>query len=93
MDTTGFEAALVKEGYRDIETKGLPGGYQAGDHSHAYDARALVLAGEITLTWNGAARFFATGDVFTMDDGCSHAEAVGPEGVHYLVGRRARGSR
>jgi len=28
--------------------------------------------------------------VFTMDAGCPHAEAAGPEGVRYLVGRRPR---
>ena len=90
MDTTGFEAALVKDGYKDIETKALRSDYRAREHSHPFDVRALVLAGEITLTWNGAARSFAAGDVFTMDAGCVHAEAAGPDGVRYLVGRRPR---
>jgi quercetin dioxygenase-like cupin family protein len=90
MDTTGFEAALVKDGYKDIETKALRSDYRAREHSHPFDVRALVLAGEITLAWNGTARSFAAGDVFTMDAGCSHAEAAGPEGVRYLVGRRPR---
>ena len=56
MDTTGFEAALVKDGYKDIETKALRSDYRAREHSHPFDVRALVLAGEITLTWNGDAR-------------------------------------
>ena len=90
MDTTGFEAALVEEGYRDVETKALAGSYRAGDHSHPYDVRALVLAGEITLTVNGAARSFTAGEVFTMEAGCSHAEVAGPDGVRYLIGRRPR---
>ena len=90
MDTTGFEAALVKDGYKDIETKALRGDYRAREHSHPFDVRALVLAGEITLAWNGADRSFAAGDVFTMDAGCAHAEAAGPDGVRYLVGRRPR---
>jgi quercetin dioxygenase-like cupin family protein len=90
MDTRGFEAALVQDGYRDIETKTLRGDYRAREHSHAFDVRALVLAGEITLTWNGAARSFATGDVFTKEAGCPHAEAAGPDGVRYVVGRRPR---
>jgi uncharacterized cupin superfamily protein len=90
MDTIGFEATLVKDGYRDIETKALRGDYRAGEHSHAFEVRALVLAGEITLTWNGAARSFTTGDVFTMEADCPHTEAAGPDGVRYLVGRRPR---
>ena len=90
MDTTRFEVGLVEDGYRDIETKALRSDYRAREHSHDFDVRAMVLAGEITLTWNGATRSFATGDVFTMDAGCPHAEAAGPEGVRYLVGRRPR---
>jgi len=51
MDTTRFEAGLVEDGYRDIETKALRSDYRAREHSHDFDVRALVLAGEITLTW------------------------------------------
>jgi quercetin dioxygenase-like cupin family protein len=89
MDVKEFEAGLKRDGYQRIETKELPRGHQAADHAHDFDVRALVLAGEITLTWSGAAQSFTAGQVFTMDAGCSHAEAVGPEGVRYLVGRRA----
>jgi uncharacterized cupin superfamily protein len=89
MDRTAFEAALVQDGYGDIETKALLCTYRAGAHAHPFDVRALVLAGEITLTVNGAARSFTAGEVFTMEAGCSHAEAAGPDGVSYLVGRRS----
>ena len=88
MDAKAFEAGLTADGYQRIETKELPRGHQAAAHAHDFDVRALVLAGEITLTWNGAARSFAAGEVFTMDAGCAHTEAVGPDGVRYLVGRR-----
>ena len=90
MEAKAFEAALVERGYREIETKALPSTYRAREHSHGFDVRALVLDGEITLTVNGGARTYRAGDVFTMEAGCAHAEAVGPEGVRYLVGRRPR---
>ena len=90
MDAKAFEAGLTADGYQRIETKELPRGYQAAAHAHDFDVRALVLTGEITLTWNGAARSFAAGEVFTMDAGCAHTEAVGPDGVRYLAGRRPR---
>jgi quercetin dioxygenase-like cupin family protein len=88
MDAKAFEAGLTRDGYQRIETKELPRGYRADSHAHDFGVRALVLAGEITLTWSGAARTFTAGDEFTMDAGCAHTEAVGPDGVRYLVGRR-----
>ena len=90
MDTAMFEQALASDGYGEIETKSLAGGYQADEHSHPFDVRALVLAGEITLAWDGKTRTFTAGDVFTMETLCPHTEAVGPAGVSYLVGRRRR---
>ena len=90
METKKFEAALVEQGYRDIETKSLLATYRAKDHSHSFDVRALVLAGEITPTVDGSAHSYRAGDVFTMEAGCRHAEAAGPDGVRYLVGRRSR---
>jgi quercetin dioxygenase-like cupin family protein len=89
METKAFESTLAAEGYRDVETKALPSTYRAREHSHAFDVRALVLDGEITLTVNGDTRSYRAGDVFTMAAGCAHAESVGPDGVRYLVGRRA----
>ena len=90
METKEFEAALVEQGYRDIETKSLLATYRAKEHSHSFDVRAFVLAGEITLTVDGRTHSYRAGDVFTMEAGCRHAEAVGPDGVRYLVGRRSR---
>ncbi|HEX6078285.1 MAG TPA: cupin [Methylomirabilota bacterium] len=89
MDARAFEAGLTRDGYQRIETKDLPRGYRADSHAHDWSVRALVLAGEITLTWSGTSRTYAAGEEFTMDAGCAHTEAVGPDGVRYLVGRRA----
>lgn len=89
MDARAFEAGLTRDGYQRIETKDLPRGYRADSHAHDWSVRALVLAGEITLTWSGTSRTYAAGEEFTMDAGCAHTEAVGPDWVRYLVGRRA----
>lgn len=90
MDARAFEAGLTRDGYQRIETKELPGGHRADSHAHDFSVRALVLAGEITLTWNGTSRSFGAGEEFTMDAGCPHTEAVGSDGVRYLVGRLTR---
>lgn len=88
MDVKAFEAELHRDGFDEIYNREYPAGFQASDHTHTFDVRALVLGGEIRLKVNGEEKAYRTGDVFVMDAGCLHAEAVGPQGVSYLVGRR-----
>ena len=57
------------------------------DHSHPWDVRAIVTAGEISLTVDGVEYTYGVGEVFTMAAGCPHQERVGPIGVEYLVHR------
>ena len=66
----------------------LPPGTIVGEHAHPYDVRALVLDGEIRLIVGGDEYAYREGDIFVMPAGHRHAEAVGPAGVQYLVGRR-----
>jgi quercetin dioxygenase-like cupin family protein len=51
--------------------------------------RALVLAGDITLTYEGQSRTFRTGEIFEMAAGCVHHEQYGPDGSTYLFGRKS----
>jgi quercetin dioxygenase-like cupin family protein len=87
MERTEFDRRLADGGYVAVPKQMAPGEVVA-DHSHPWDVCALVTAGDITLTIGGTATVYATGDVFTMDAGCVHHEVVGPDGVHYLAGRR-----
>jgi quercetin dioxygenase-like cupin family protein len=82
-----FETALRRDGF-DIGRQVLPAGSAVGEHAHPFDVRALVLSGEITLTFAGENYAFRAGDIFVMPAGQRHAETVGAEGVNYLVGRR-----
>jgi len=88
MDTTRFERTLHDDGFSEIEQKSVAAGTHNDEHAHSFDARALVLQGEIALTVAGDSRTFREGDVFTMPAGCHHIEDVGPAGVSYVVGRR-----
>ncbi len=88
MKRDEFEAALVRDGFATAES-GLEPNTRREAHAHDFDVRALVLSGEITLGCGDAAPCtYLVGDVFTMQAGVPHTEAVGPEGVRYLVGRR-----
>ena len=88
MDPTRFEAALRQDGFTEVETKAHPPGRLVPEHVHPFDVRALVLEGEITLTADGQATAYRPGQVFTMEGGRRHAEAIGAEGVRFLAGRR-----
>jgi quercetin dioxygenase-like cupin family protein len=82
-----FEAALRRDGF-DIGHQALAAGAVVAEHAHPFDVRALVLNGEITLTVDGVEYAYREGDIFVLPAGHRHAEAVGPAGVDYLVGRR-----
>jgi quercetin dioxygenase-like cupin family protein len=89
MDATEFETGLKRDGYMEIETKTVPGNIATRPHSHDFSVRALVLAGDITLTYEGRSRTFRTGEIFEMTAGCMHHEEYGPDGSTYLVGRKS----
>lgn len=88
MDTEAFKAALIAQGYDDVEMRVMPAGTFNDRHSHDFDVRALMLEGELQLTWDGREHTFRPGEVFTMTAGCPHVEKFGPTETRYLVGRR-----
>lgn len=57
-------------------------------HSHPFEARALILAGEIRIESDGMSRRYGPGDIFHLAAGAPHSEDYGPAGVHYLAARR-----
>lgn len=83
-----FETALARDGFPEVATAAMAPNEIRPEHTHDFDVRALILDGDITLTIAGEARTYRTGDVFAMARGCPHAEAVGADGVRYVVGRR-----
>ncbi len=88
MDTTALAAHWHREGYLDIETKQVRRNVSTQPHAHPFDARGLILAGELTLTWEGQTSTFRVGDTFDMPAGCVHSEQYGPEETTFLLGRR-----
>jgi quercetin dioxygenase-like cupin family protein len=88
MVNQAFENALRREGFGEIEIGEKPANHRTGEHAHGFDVSALVLDGAITLICDGRARTYAAGDRFDMAAGKPHVEAVGPQGVRYVVGRR-----
>ena len=88
MNQQAFEAALQAQGYSPAVPVERPVGYSLAEHQHAFDAWALVTAGDITLVVEGVSTTYAAGDMFRLPAGTPHQESAGPSGVAYLSGRR-----
>lgn len=84
-----FESDLRREGFEVVH-----GGHKPGQvnepHAHDFDARLMVLSGEITLIRDGKPETFRAGDHCEISKGCMHAEQVGPEGAAYIAGKAYR---
>jgi len=61
MNQREFEADLRRQGYQ-VFYGGLQPGMVNPDHAHDWDARVMVIGGEITLTRDGKAETFRVGD-------------------------------
>jgi quercetin dioxygenase-like cupin family protein len=88
MEQQEFLDTLKAEGYAEpVLVERAPNGTLA-DHAHPFEAKALVLKGEIRLHAGGEIKIYRPGDVFHLRRDEPHRESYGPEGVAYLSGRR-----
>ena len=88
MNRVDFETELGAQGYREVVDRRMQAGDVNPEHAHEFDARLLVLEGEMTVVCDGEERTYRVGDTFAMSAGRRHTEFSGPEGVRYLAGRR-----
>ncbi len=58
------------------------------EHTHPFDADAVVTAGEMWLIQGDAAQHLLPGDTFRLAAGTPHSERYGPQGATYWVARR-----
>lgn len=89
MDRTVFETDLKNAGY-EVGTSKAAADTVTSPHAHAFDVRALVVSGEVTLDVGGTSATYRAGDVFEMAAGCVHSERHGPDGSESVVGRRPK---
>ena len=58
------------------------------EHTHPFDAKALVVQGEMWLTVSGRTEHLLPGGTFELPANLPHSERYGPEGATYWVARR-----
>jgi quercetin dioxygenase-like cupin family protein len=88
MNRAEFETELREQGYLEVADRRMEANATNPEHTHEFDARLLVLEGEMTIASEGEERTYRAGDTFPMTAGCRHTEQCGPESVRYLAGRR-----
>jgi quercetin dioxygenase-like cupin family protein len=88
MERDDFIEMLAREGFQTTVLVEREADAFLEDHTHAFEAKALILEGELTLEVAGNATRYGIGDVFHLVKNEAHSERYGPEGVCYLVGRK-----
>ena len=88
MDRTEYIRMREKEGYETFVTVEREPHAALGLHSHPFEARALILQGELKLVVGEQEQVCRIGDQFHLAAHIPHSEVYGDEGVRYLVGRK-----
>ena len=88
MDRETFIGTLEREGFSEVVTVTREAHGVMDTHGHPFEAKALVLEGELTLRIDGSERRYVAGDVFHLRHNEQHAERYGPRGGQYLVGKK-----
>jgi hypothetical protein len=89
FDFDRFRTEHLALGYDEVLERQWAPGTVTGEHSHPFDAKALVVAGELWLSEAGEERHLRAGDGFELAAHRPHDERYGPEGATYWVARRA----
>jgi quercetin dioxygenase-like cupin family protein len=88
MERDDFIEMLAREGFQTTALVEREADASLENHTHAFEAKALILEGDLTLTVAGKKTRYRTGDVFHLMTNETHSERYGPDGVCYLVGRK-----
>ena len=89
MERSQFEEELRSLGYKEVTTVTRPAHGRLDVHTHPFEARALILTGEIRIQCAGEEeKLYRPGEIFHLAHEQAHSESYGPEGVSYLVGRK-----
>ena len=88
MHRDEFLALLSREGFHEVVTVTREPHGSLDVHAHPFEAKALIVAGDLTIRAGESQRHYRPGDVFHLATHAPHSESYGPDGVTYLVGRK-----
>ena len=88
MELQDFSDQLKQDGFNElVSVTREPNGF-LDTHTHPFEAKALVVRGELRLRVGDAEQVYRVGDVFHLTANEPHLEWYGAHGVDYVVGRR-----
>ena len=88
MNPQIFRDLAENEGYTVGEKVSGDANRENAEHAHDFDAKLLVLSGDITYSIDGSIRTYREGEIIEVAAGTRHAEKVGESGVSLLIGSR-----
>lgn len=83
-----FRAQALAQGYDEVLERHWEPGTVVPEHTHPFEANALVVQGEMWLQVSQDDRHLLPGDRFQLAADVPHAERYGAEGATYWVARR-----
>jgi len=88
MNKNQFIEQLSKEGFPTPVIVEREANSSLDVHAHPFEAKALIISGQIDITVDGIKISYRAGDVFHLRKDQEHSESYGPNGVQYLAGRK-----
>lgn len=88
MQQDDFLKLLAEEGFGTTVVVEREAFGTLDGHAHPFEAKALVLHGDLRIRTGEQERAYGVGEVFHLQPNEPHSEVFGPEGVKYLVGRK-----
>lgn len=83
-----FISDLRAGGFQEPVTVQREAGGFLDTHAHPFEAKALIVAGELSICTAAQDRLYQVGEVFHLARDLPHTERYGPAGVTYEVGRK-----
>jgi hypothetical protein len=83
-----FERDAKSDGFDEVTVRTWEADKLLEEHTHPFEARALVVDGEMWLTYGGVTHHISKGGTFHLQPEVPHLERYGPKGATYWVARR-----
>lgn len=88
MQKQTFVNAVLADGFDEpVLVSREANGFMA-EHSHPFEARALIVSGEIEIGLGDTKQTYRAGEVFHLTHAQPHWERYGPGGVTYWSARK-----
>ena len=83
-----FTSQAMDDGFDEVVQKDWAPDLVVKNHTHPFDVRVQVSAGQVQLRLASGTQTYAAGQSFYLERNVEHAEQYGPEGAHFWVARK-----